>query len=305
MKIVVVGPGAMGCLFAGLLVEAGQPDVWLLDKDEARARSISENGLKIEGIGGNRTISKISATAEPKIIEIADLVLIFVKSYDTEGASHSILPIVGEKTAVLTLQNGLNNLETISRVLGKEKVLAGITSHGATMLDVGHIRHAGSGETIIGEPQGEISARAENIAKILSSAGIKTSVSPDINSFIWAKLIINAAINPITALTKLKNGELLEHKETRRLLAMVASESMDIATACNITIPYKDPVLMVESVCKATSNNISSMLQDVLRKKRTEIDAINGAIVNEAKKIKIDAPINETLLKLVRVISEQ
>ena len=302
MKIVIVGPGAMGCLFAGLLVEAGQKDVWLLDKHEERAREIAENGLKIEGIGGSRSVSGIRSTANPQEIGIPDLILIFVKSYDTAEAAHSNLPVVGINTTILTLQNGLTNINTISEILGTERVIAGITSHGATMLGTGHIRHAGVGETTIGELEGGESAGTKRIADVLSSAGFQTIISRSIHSSIWAKLIINAAINPLTAITKLKNGALLEYNEVRKLLGMTAEEAARVALARQISLPYDSATSAVEAVCKATSANVSSMLQDVLRHKRTEIDAINGAIVNEARKARIEAPINETLTYLVKGI---
>ncbi|MFC1712202.1 ketopantoate reductase family protein [Candidatus Poribacteria bacterium] len=302
MKIIIVGPGAMGCLFAGLLVEAGQKDVWLLDKHEKRAREITKNGLKIEGIGGSRSVSGIRCTANPQETGIADLILIFVKSYDTAEASHSILPVIGINTTILTLQNGLTNINTISDILGADRVIAGITAHGATMLGTGHIRHAGVGETTIGELESGQSDRTKRIADVLSSAGFQTVISDNIHNSIWAKLIINAAINPLTAITKLKNGALLEYNEVRKLLGMTAEEAARIALARQIALPYDSTTSAVEAVCKATSANVSSMLQDVLRHKRTEIDAINGAIVNEAKKAGIEAPINETLTYLVKGI---
>ena len=301
MKIAIIGPGAMGCLFAGLLMEAGQEDVWLFDKREERAREIAKNGLKIEGIGGARSVSGIKTTTDPTEAAPVDLILIFVKSYDTIAASHAILPAVGDNTTVLTLQNGLTNVQSISQILGADKVVAGITSHGATMLGTGHVRHAGAGQTTIGEPGGG-SARIECIANILSSAGLKTVISHNIHDSIWGKLIINAAINPLTAITKLKNGALLEYNETRRLLDMTAAEAARVAAARGISLPYDDAPSAVAAVCRATSSNVSSMLQDVLRQKRTEIDAINGAIVDEAKKAGVEAPINETLTYLVKGI---
>jgi len=300
MKIAIVGPGAMGCLFAGSLAEAGHKDIWLLDKREERARETAKDGLKIEGIGGSRSVSGIKSTADPQKIGVADLVLIFVKSYDTAEASHSISPIMGDNTAILTLQNGLTNSETISQILGEDRVVAGTTSHGATMLGTGHIRHAGVGQTTIGELQGGKSVRTQRIADALSSAGFQTAISHNIYNSIWGKLIINAAINPLTAITKLKNGGLLEYNETRKLLGMIVEESASVAAARQISLPYDDATSAVEAVCKATSDNVSSMLQDVLRHKRTEIDAINGAIVSEARKMEIEAPINETLTYLIK-----
>jgi 2-dehydropantoate 2-reductase len=311
MKIAIVGPGAMGCLFAGLLAEAGQEDVWLLDRNEQRAREIAENGLRIEDVydksvpdclRGARSISGVKATANPQEIGVVDLVLICVKSYDTEGASHSVSPAVGGDTTVLTLQNGLTNVEVISHVLGADRVIAGVTSHGATMLGSGHVRHAGVGRTIIGEPAGGMSSRIKLIADILTSAGIRTEISRSIYDSIWTKLIINAAINPLTAITRLKNGELLEHDETGQLLSMTAEEAAVVARSAQPSLSVDDATSIVEAVCRATSSNISSMLQDILRQRRTEIGAINGAIVSKAKEMGGESPINETLTYLVKGI---
>lgn len=302
MKILIVGPGAMGCLFAGLLAESGLYDVWLLDKNEIRAKEISKYGITVEGIGGKRTIEEVHVISNPADIGNADLIIICVKSYDTYKAINSIAQIIKDDTVIITLQNGLNNFEIISRVVGKERVIVGITSHGATMLDIGHIRHAGIGDTIIGEIDGRASQKAEFIANILNNSGFQTKISDNIYGSIWGKLIVNSAINPITAITKLSNGELLEHDETIKLLRMTAKESTLVASASNVSLPYDDPVSAVESTCRATSLNVSSMLQDVLKGKRTEIDAINGAIVIEGRKNTIKTPINESLTYLIKGI---
>ncbi|MGB9594751.1 MAG: ketopantoate reductase family protein [Candidatus Poribacteria bacterium] len=302
MRIVIVGPGAMGCLFAGLLTESGQTDVWLLDKTKARSDKINENGITIEGIGGKR-ILKIKATSLPNEIEYADLILICVKSYDTFDAVRSIAQIVKDDSIILTLQNGLTNIDVISNAINRGKIIAGVTSYGATMLGVGHIKHAGSGDTVIGKISPNLSDQEVNqIANIFKSARISISITDNIKSFIWGKLIINASINPITAITKLKNGELLKYKETRELLKMVAEESVKIAIASGIILPYNNPVIAVESVCEMTAENVSSMLQDVLNHKRTEIDAINGAIIEKGRELNIDTSINKVLTYLVKAI---
>ncbi|HGJ65532.1 TPA: 2-dehydropantoate 2-reductase [bacterium] len=302
MKIVVVGPGAMGCLFAGLLAESELYDVWLLDKNEIRAKEISDYGITIEGIGGKRTIENLHVVSNSALIRYADLIIISVKSYDTLKATDSIKQIIRDNTIVITLQNGLNNVETISEIIGKEKVIAGITSLGATMLDVGHIRHAGVGDTVIGEIDGTISKRIESVAEIFRNANIQIKITDNIYGSIWGKLIINASINPITAITRLSNGELLEHEYTRNLLRLSAEESANVALASNILLPYDDPVFAVESTCRVTHLNVSSMLQDVLKGKKTEIDAINGEIVKEGKKNGIKTPINESLTYLIKGI---
>lgn len=307
MRIVIVGPGAMGCLFAGLLAKSNQEDLWILDKSEIRAKQLQKNGLKLEGISGEHYIRIegnpfLHVTSDTNDIGKADLILICVKSYNTKEASVSVSPIVKENTVIMTLQNGLNNIETISDIFGQERIIAGITTHGATLLGIGHVRHAGIGKTIIGEvKQGSITENMLNqIVNIFREAGFETSISENILNHIWGKLIINAAINPISALTRMRNGELIEHEETKKLLHLIADESAYVAKARLIELPYDDPTLVVEETCRATANNISSMLQDVLNHKQTEIDSINGAIVKEGSKVGINTPINQVFTYLVK-----
>lgn len=209
---------------------------------------------------------------------------------------------------MISLQNGLGNLEAIAQMVTPEKIIGGITSHGATLIDIGHIRHAGKGDTIIGRVQRSevmnkrIDEDLYKIADLLSQAKIETEVSADIEGTIWSKLIINAAINPLTAITRLKNGQLLNSEETRRLLDLVAEEAGKIVKLVGISLVYPDIKSKVYDVCKATAQNTSSMLQDILRGRRTEIDAINGAIVAKAKDLNIDAPVNEMLTCLVKTL---
>jgi 2-dehydropantoate 2-reductase len=213
-------------------------------------------------------------------------------------------PIFAEHTQVISLQNGLGNLEAIAQMVNPEKIIGGVTSHGATLIDTGHIRHAGKGDTIIGRTNKQIDDELQKIANLLSGAGIETKVSSDVESTIWSKLIVNAAINPLTAITRLKNGQLLESDETRRLLDLVAEESEKIVKIAGISLAYPDIKSKVYDVCEATAQNTSSMLQDILRGRRTEIDAINGAIVEKAKELNINAPVNEMLTCLVKMLQK-
>ena len=318
MKIVIIGPGAMGCLFAGLLTESGH-EVWLLDKYPQRAKKLSRTGLHIEGIGGNRVVG-LKVTSNPDDITTPDLVFIWVKAYDTLEAVKMVHPILADHTQVISLQNGLGNLEAIAQMVNPEKIIGGITSHGATLIDTGHLKHAGKGDTIIGrrrtEPFASLKGKLREvmnkqidddllkIANLLSEANIETKVSSDVEGTIWSKLIINAAINPLTAITRLKNGQLLESEETRRLLDLVAEESAKIVELAGVSLAYPDIKSKVYDVCEATAENTSSMLQDILRGKRTEIDAINGAIVEKAKELNIDAPVNEMLTCLVKTLEK-
>lgn len=300
MKIVIVGPGAMGCLFGGFLVKSGQ-EAWLLDKRPERVNRIKKYGLRIEGISGKHRI-RVNITDNPTDIGTCDLIIVFVKSYDTEKAIKSARNLIEKDTSVLSLQNGIGNIEIISKVVGRGRVIGGVTAQGATLLGDGYIRHAGRGETIIGKVGGGISARIRQIRDAFNQAGLKTKTSGDINSLIWSKLVINVGINPLTAITRLNNGRLIEYSQTRTILHRAVSEAVRVAKAKRIRLIYDDPIKKVESVCKATGPNVSSMLQDVLKGKRTEIDFINGFIVREGRKLKVPMPVNSVLVDLVKTI---
>jgi len=300
MKIAVVGPGAMGCLLAAFLTRA-KCEVWLLDKDSSRAARLNQSGISIEGVSGNWK-AQVKSTAEPKDIGTAELVVICVKSYDTKSAITAAKSLVGEDTAVLTLQNGIGNIELISEVVGPEKVIGGITNMGATLLDTGKIRHAGKGETVLGRIDGKIPVEIRSIREVFNRAGLETRISRDIKGFLWSKLLINAGINPLTAITRLNNGRLLDFEGTRKIISLAVSEGTKVAKRKRIKLIYDDPLAKVEAVCQATSGNISSMLQDVLRKRPTEIDFINGVIVRQAQELGIPVPVNALLFDLVKTI---
>lgn len=301
MKIAIVGTGAMGCLFAAFLAKAKE-EVWLVDKNDARADRIREQGVIVEGMSDIKI--KVNVTSEPKEIGAVDLVIICVKSYDTDSSVKSVKDIIADETSVLTLQNGIGNIQIISELVGQDKVIGGVTSQGANVVEPGHIRHAGKGETIIGRIDGRLTGALKNISNILNKAGFQTRISRDINGLIWSKLIINAGINALTALTRLNNGRLIEYDGTKEVMRQAVSEAVKVAKRKRIKLNYDDPIQKVESVCSATAPNISSMLQDVLNKKRTEIDFINGAIVRQGKNLSIPTPVNETLTSLVKTIEE-
>jgi len=301
MKIAIVGPGALGCLLAAFLKQRTKEEVWLVDKNPERAKRIADDGIKIEGINGSFT-AKLNVSANPQEIGATDLVIICVKSYSTEEASKNIKELVSDKTQVLTLQNGIGNVQILNDHFGPEKVIAGVTNHGATLLGPGHVRHAGKGDTVIGKHDGRIMGGIRDMANILTKSGFETKVSKDIDSLIWGKLVISVGINALTAVTRLNNGRLIEYNGTREVLRSAVQEAVKILKRKRIKLAYDDPIQKVESVCKATSGNVSSMLQDILNKKRTEIEFINGAIVRQAKALGIPTPVNEVLTNLVKTI---
>jgi 2-dehydropantoate 2-reductase len=301
VKVAIVGVGAMGSLFACLLSRAGYSP-WLLDNCQDRVDAIKKDGIQIEGITGSHHVKINKITTRPEEVGAVDLLIIFVKAYDTGTVMQGIIPLVGDGTLVLTLQNGLNNLERIAEVAGKGRAVGGVTAYGATQLSHGHIRHAGVGETTIGSMKGEEIKNIGKIKRVLDTAGVTTSITEDIEGAIWGKLIINAAINPLTALTQLKNGEIIEHAELLDVQSRIVGEACAVAKAKGVTIHYRNPVEKVKDVCKATGSNRSSMLQDILNGKKTEIDCINGAIVAEGKEYAAPTPYNCILTRLIRAM---
>jgi len=296
MKIAVIGAGAMGSLFGGLLAESGA-EVWLFDIRAEQIAAINQNGLTIEKDGHSRRVD-IKATTDPDHIERVDLAILFVKSPHTRSAADIAGKLVESKGLVLTLQNGIGNADTIAETVAKDRIVAGTTSHGATLLAPGYIRHAGTGATIIGMWAGKNLDHADRVAGIMTHAGIETEVVQNVQSVIWNKLLINVGINAITALTAIKNGQILDLEITRNLSLAAVEEAMDVARAQGIEID-EDTIEHVFQVAKATGANRSSMGQDVDNKRLTEIDAINGAVVRIAEKLGLKVPVNLTLTALV------
>ncbi len=302
MKITIIGPGAVGTLF-GLFLIKSKEEVHFLDHNPKRVAKLRKDGIRSEGISGNHS-SSIDITANAKDIGFSDLVVIAVKSYDTEDAIKRAKPLLGDNTMVMTLQNGVGNVQILEDVVGEERVIGGITNQGANVKDWGHIIHAGRAETTIGKKDKKVLGPIRDIARVLNKAGFPTKVSKDINSIIWSKLIINTGINALTALTRLNNGRLLEFDGTRAVMKRAVAEAVKVAKRKRVKLIYDDPMQKVEFVCKATAKNVSSMLQDVLKKKRTEIDFINGAIVRHGANCSIPTPANEMLTNLVKSVEE-
>ena len=292
MKIVIFGAGALGSLIGGLL--SINNDVLFVGR-EKHIRVIEKEGLKIKGITEGIFYPKTRYDGSRY-----DLVILTTKAYDTGTATRQIMKKFG-KIPILSLQNGLKNEEIIAEIVGKENAIGGITSHGVTFSKDGEIFHAGKGETVIGELDGKVSKRIKEICRIFNEAGIETRISRNIAKEIWKKTIINCAINTITSILKCKNGEILKNKYALTLLEKICMECIEVAKAEGIEI--KENIFRkVKEVASKTANNYSSMLQDIMKGKRTEIEEINGEIIKIAKKNKMKACINETLYFLIKGI---
>lgn len=301
-RIAIVGAGAMGSLYGACLSEVS--DVYLIDVWEEHVRKINEEGLKVEWLDGSERTFKVKATKDPKECGEVDLVMIFVKSYVTEEATKSSLPMIGKETLVLTLQNGLGNAEKIASIVGKEKVLCGTTTFGATFLSPGKVRFAGMGETTFG-PLGNVkSEKLLEIKELFERAGLNPHLTNTPLKNIWRKLIINAGINPITAIANVLNGRIPEDPNLRALSELLTEEACRVAQAEGYGFDIDEMKKVVLDVAVKTGKNRSSMLQDIQNRRRTEIDAINGEIVTRGKKYGIPVGGNEAVTLLIKFLEK-
>jgi len=301
MKISVIGSGAMGSLFGGKLAIAGE-NVVLYDVYRDHIDTVNKEGLSIEDAEtGKITVVYPQASSDPESVKNSDVLLIFVKSTNTESVANQFKSFAAPHTIVLTLQNGLGNDAILVKHFGIERTAIGVTSQGATFLGPGKIKHAGKGPTHITMADGN-KTKLQDLAAALGRAGFETYISDEVTSLVWSKLIINVGINALTALLNVKNGQLLEYEDIKQVMADLVNEALIVVKKKGIQLIYDDPLAQVYEVARKTASNSSSMLQDFQKNRPTEIDFINGAVVNEAQKLGISVPVNETVTRIVRTL---
>jgi 2-dehydropantoate 2-reductase len=294
--ILLVGTGALATLFAARLGEAGH-SVSMLGTWKQGLQALRENGARIVDADGNERAYKVHATDDPHEVSGAKFAIVLVKSWQTERVARQLKLSLADDGHALTLQNGLGNRETLTRDLGAGRVSLGVTTTGATLLAPGLVRTGGDG--IISIERDQALAPLETA---LRSSKFNLQIVDDAQSLIWGKLVINAAINPLTALLRIPNGELLARPIIRKMMASLASETAEVAAAEHVHLPFSNPVSAVEDVARKTAKNHSSMFQDVRRGAPTEIDAICGAVTKRAEFHGIDTPYNRTCWQLVRAL---
>lgn len=299
MNITVIGSGAMGCLFGGLLAEAGA-NVYLLDIWKEHVKSLNELGVSITSNGQQRYIP-VQATIDPAEISSTDLALVFVKHAQTSKAAATAAGLIGRHGAILTLQNGMGNAEILATAVGEGQVICGTTAQGAMLLGPGKIQHSGTGKTSIGMWEGATHPLLGDVATMFNDAAIDTTITTEIKPVLWRKLFANVGINAITALTGIRNGELVDLAETENLVRLVVKEALEVAKAYQIPVE-PDALEHVFTIARATATNRSSMGQDIDAGRLTEIDAINGYIVRLARAHGIKTPINQTLCALIKTL---
>jgi 2-dehydropantoate 2-reductase len=321
-EILIVGTGALGTLFAARLARAGQR-VTMLGTWKEGIASLQRDGARIVNAEGIEQRFEVRATDDPHECVGANYALVLVKAWQTDRAATQLRNCLADDGLAVTLQNGLGNYETLVQVLNdsatentekkREKnsknsvvsvakkysrVALGSTTTGATLIAPGVARAGGEGVVSIQRHE-----KLDSIESALLSAKFNVHLVEDAHSLVWGKLVINAAINPLTALLRVPNGELLNRPSAREMMAQLAREVADVARAEKINLPFDDPVAMVEEVARKTGANQSSMLQDVLRNAPTEIDAICGAVVRIGEKHNIETPVNRICRQLVRALS--
>ncbi len=297
MRLAIIGCGSLGSLFAALL--SPHADLVMLGHWPEQIARLRDSGLTLFHPDGRRSTYRFLVHNDPAQMPPSNLALVLVKSYQTAAAAAEIQRFLTRDGLAFTLQNGLGNVELLAAALGRERVTQGITALGANVSQPGTVNFAGAGPTHLARSATN-QAHVQELTNLLQAAGLETHLAANLESLAWGKLAVNAAINPLTALLHVPNGFLAEHDLARQLLFTAAAETAAVARALAIDLPYPDAPQRALEVARATAANRSSMLQDVLRGARTEIDAICGAIVNYGRQVNVHTPLNAEYLRLIK-----
>jgi 2-dehydropantoate 2-reductase len=296
--ILIVGSGAMACLFAARL--ANSADVTMLGSWTAGLQALESKGVRVVELDGEQSQANVEVLSRGDINRHYPKALVLVKSWQTNRAAHDLLECLGENGTALTLQNGLGNAERLAGVLGSERVSLGVTTTGATLIGPGQVRDGGTGPTYLAADP-----KLDAWASSLKQAGFEVQREQDLQALVWTKLAVNAAINPLTALLEVPNGRLLELESASELMATAAREVAAVADAFEIPLTTDDPAAFSQQVAQRTAANLSSMLQDIQRGAPTEIEAICGEITRRGDQQGIPTPLNKHLWKLINAKAAQ
>jgi 2-dehydropantoate 2-reductase len=307
MKIVIVGAGAIGRFFGAILGRGGY-EVVFLEKDPHVVQAINEKGIHLKKlmVTDPSTTSAVTAraTTDGGSVDTCDLIILAVKGYATAVATRSVAHLVNSEAPLLTIQTGLGNIETMAEIVDHTNILGGVTFHGATALQGSEVLHAGVGPTLIGELDGRRTERVKQVKKAFEVSGLQTTVSTNIVGHIWAKGLVYSAINPLTAVLRLKNGQLVEKMESIALAKRLIDEGKLVAQAYAVQLPRQDLYDRLLEVCGKTAENLSPMLQDILNNRATEIDALNGAIYTMGKHKSVLAPLHQAMTDMIRLLEK-
>jgi 2-dehydropantoate 2-reductase len=290
MKIAIVGTGAMGSVYAGLFASAGH-EVWAIDRWREHVEAIREKGLRVEGASGDRTV-RIHATTEPREAGPCDLVVLATKAMHVSEAAEALKPLLGAQTPVLSIQNGLGGPDAAASILGRERVMVGVVGgFGASMKAPGHAHHNGMELVRLGEFGGPITERLKKVEQVWSGAGFRVKVFDDIDKLVWEKLLCNCAYSGPCGLAECTVGEVMADPDLARISAACATEAFEVAKEKKIALGFSDPVAYVRDFGSKIPHARPSVLLDLMAKRKSEIDVINGSIPRA---------VNQALTQLVR-----
>ena len=304
LKVAVLGAGAMGCLFGGLLAEKGL-SVTLIDIWKEHVDAINSNGLKMDGHGDDRFI-KVKATTDTSNLEKVDAIIVMCKATTLTPALNSIKNIVGEKTVLMSFQNGIGHEAIMQEIIGKEKVLGGTTTQAANILGPGHIKNHAALPSWIGEyDEGGMSERVKDVAETFTAYGLETIASENVKKRKWMKLFALTAIGPLSAIFDLNHTELyIDNKEqliSRALGKQIILETRKVALADGVEVSEDECLDMFNKIVDSKQTNKSSMAFDILYKRKSEIDFISGAVSKIAKGHGIETPLNDLMYKMIKI----
>ena len=300
--IAVVGAGAMGCLFGGLLAEGGL-DVTLVDVWQEHVDRINQDGLRIVGYGGDRYIP-IRATTDPSGMEPVDVLFVQCKAPYTREAVKRVLHLLREDSVAISFQNGLGNEENIGAVIGMNRVLGGVTAQGAAVEGPGAVRNFSDLPTHIGEMAGGLSERSQRIAAALNGAGLQTSASSNIRQAIWKKLLANIAISPTSAIANMTIKQVFAIPELKETAFEALDEAAVVARAEGVDLDLAETHEVIDQIAgpEGSGDNKSSLCVDILNRRPCEVDVISGAVVQLGRQHGIPTPVNKTLVAAVKAL---
>jgi 2-dehydropantoate 2-reductase len=304
MKIAIVGTGAMGSVYAALFASAGH-EVWAIDRWPEHVDAMREQGLRVEGASGDRTV-RVNATTDAREAGPCDLVVLATKAMHVREAASSIEPLLKSETPVLSIQNGLGGPDRAASVLGKDRVMVGVVGgFGASMRGPGHAHHNGWELVRLGEFGGPITPRLRKVEDVWLSAGFRVKVFDDIDQLVWEKLLCNCAYSGPCGISERTVGEVMNDPDLARVSAACATEGFEIALRKRIKLGFDDPVAYVRDFGSKIPNAKPSVLLDLLARRKSEIDVINGSIPRVASELGLAAPVNHTVTALVRAKERQ
>lgn len=300
MRIAIIGVGAMGSVYAALLADEGGHEVHAIDMWQNHVDAINAKGLRVEGASGDRIVT-MSASTDGAGIKDADLVIIATKHDGVDAAARMALEIAKPDAPILTIQNGLGSADRVAEIVGSDRIMMGVVGgFGASMKGPGHAHHNGMEFLRLGEMDGGMTERLEEVAEAWRAGSFKVLTFDDIHKMVWEKLICNCTYSAVGSLSGLTVGQMQENPNAWSLSSACALEAYNVARAKGITLDFDDPVRYVREFGAKIPGARPSMALDHASGRKAEIENINGAIPREGHKLGIATPVNSTLVALLR-----